>query len=348
MQLTEGSVQSETGILSPRVKMVSLTARSKADRHQFVNGFKNIAYLVGYVRHLSKSGFLLQMNNSENLMIPIRFSPGRSLPRGFQEREPVKVYAQMVGRQEGDFRRTYLFSRREDRPNVLELPNARAFLGPVHAESTEDATFKPYGSGNSASSASNQAMIAGYVAGYSVREARVTEDGSEINGRLLIDIQQTEDPRSIIQVRLYGARYSAVAARLRVGMALVFYGKIRTDVVPTGRKDETTGKDIVMPYAYLQVDVPEIPSGEDIKFLDYPDQTPKWVKTLAEQSQSRPKRSLGTEANGSPASDGGGAAAAPSAPATPAPRVTVAAVPTPQPLAPAPQPPVQVSDDDYV
>ncbi len=301
MPSTEINMQSETGIITQKVKMLSLAARSKADRHQFVSGFKNIAYVVGYVRHLSKSGFLLQMNNSENLMIPIRFAPGQKLPRDFQERDPLKVYAQMVGLKEGDTRRTYLVARRFDRPNVLELPNARAFLGAVHRESTEDTKFKPYGSGNSASTASNQAMLAGYVAGYSVREARVTEDGSEINGRLLIDIQQTEDPNRIIQVRFYGARYSAVASRLRVGMALMFYGRMRTDVIPTGRKDETTGKDIVMPYAYMQVDVPEIPNEGDILFLDRPDQMPNWVKTLSAQAQSRPKRSLASEKVAAPA-----------------------------------------------
>lgn len=321
----------EPGVINQRIKMLSLTARSKADRHQFVGGFKNIAYLVGYVRHVSKGGFLLQMNNSENLMIPVRFAPGKKLPRDFREKDPMKVYAQMVGIKEGDSRRTYLVARRFDRPNVLELPNARSFRGTVHEQSTEDEKFRPYGSGNSASTASNQCMLAGYVAGYSVREARVLEDGSEVNGRLLIDIQQTEDPNRIIQVRLYGARYSAVASRLRVGMALVFYGKINTDVIPTGRKDEATGKDIVMPYAFMKVELPEIPNEGDILFLDRPEQMPKWVKNLTEQSAvGRVKRSVTS------------AAAAPSTTAEPAQESAPAATAGPSPQA------AQNEADEYV
>lgn len=276
----------------PRLRMLSLAARLKADRHQYVGGLKNIAYLVGYVRHVSKTGFLLQMNNSENLMIPIRFSPGGKLPRDFRDREPLKVFARLIGVREAEMRRTYLAAVRFERPNVLELPNAGAFRGAVHEQSSEDDKFRPYGSGNTPSAASNQAIVAGYVAGYSVREARVTEDGSQINGRLLIDVQQSGDPDRIIQVRLYGARYAAVAARLRMGMALLFYGRIRTDLIPTGRKDETSGKDIVMPYAYMQVEVPEIPTEADILFLDRLEQTPQWVRDMAEAAKARPRRSV--------------------------------------------------------
>jgi hypothetical protein len=294
MQTTEVSVQSEASQKALQVKSVSLSARLKADRHQYVGGFKNIAYLVGYVRHISKTGFLLQMNNSENLMIPIRFAPGKKLPRDFNDRDPLKVYARMIGIKNGDIRRTFLVASRLDRPNVLELPNADAFRAKVHAQSSEDASFKPYGSGNTPSNASNQAMLAGYVTGYSVRESRITEDGSEINGRLLIDIQQLGDPDRIIQVRLYGSRYAAVAARLRIGMALMFHGRIRTDVVPTGEKDPQTGKDIVRHMAYMQIDVPELPTETDILFLDRPEQTPAWVKSLEEQATSRGKRSTST------------------------------------------------------
>lgn len=273
-------------------RMLSLSARMQADRHQYLHGFKNVAYLVGYIRHINANGFFLQMTNSENLMIPVTFQTGRKLPRGFSEFDPVKVYARMVVKRDNwADPEIMLVIVRLDRPNILELPGAAAFYGKVHEQSTETPHFKPYGSGNAASKACNQIMIAGFVAGYDLRLMN-PDRGEGSNERLMIKLQQSENPDEAIPVRQYGHNLGRIASRLRNGMALFFWGSIRTGLSPTGNKDPQTGKDIMVSRIEVRVTEPELAFENEIVFLGNPEMTPKWVKELAEKSTARPARSV--------------------------------------------------------
>ena len=277
--------------------MLSLSARMKADRHQYLHGFKNVAYLVGYIRHINANGFFLQMTNSENLMIPVTFQAGRKLPRGYSEFDPVKVYARIVVKRDNwADPEIMLVIVRLDRPNVLELPGAAAFYGQVHEQSTETKHFKPYGSGNSASKACNQVMIAGFVSGYDLRLVN-PKYGASSNERLIIKLQQTADPEEAIPVRIYGRDLGRIASRLRNGMALLFWGDIRTGLNPTGDQDSETGKDKMVSRVEVRVTTPELASDNDIVFLGNPEMTPKWVKDLAEKTSARPARSVTSDAN---------------------------------------------------
>ncbi|MDD5471489.1 MAG: hypothetical protein PHP05_06200 [Sideroxydans sp.] len=273
-------------------RMLSLSARMQADRHQYLHGFKNVAYLVGYIRHINANGFFLQMTNSENLMIPVTFQAGRKLPRGFSEFDPVKVYARIVVKRDNwADPEIMLVIVRLDRPNVLELPGAAAFYGKVHEQSTETTRFKPYGSGNAASKACNQVIIAGFVSGYDLRLMN-PEYGEGSNERLIIKLQQSENPDEAIPVRQYGHNLGSIASRLRNGMAVFFWGSIRTGLSPTGKKDPQTGKDIMVSRIEVRVTPPELAFENEIVFLGQPEMTPKWVKDLAEKATSRPARSV--------------------------------------------------------
>jgi hypothetical protein len=278
-------------------RMLSLSARMQADRHQYLHGFKNVAYLVGYIRHINANGFFLQMTNSENLMIPVTFQAGRKLPRGFSEFDPVKVYARIIVKRDNwADPEIMLVIVRLDRPNVLELPGAAAFYGKVHEQSTETPHFKPYGSGNAASKACNQVMIAGFVSGYDLRLMN-QEHGEGSNERLIIKLQQSENPDEAIPVRQYGHNLGSIASRLRNGMAVFFWGSIRTGLSPTGKKDPQTDKDIMMSRIEVRVTAPELAFENEIVFLGNPEMTPKWVKELAEKSTARPARSVTGEAD---------------------------------------------------
>jgi hypothetical protein len=294
--VVEETTQTETtqgSVIAPRrFKMLSVASRMRADRHQYVNGFKNIAYLVGYARHINKDGFFLQMRNSENLMIPVHFQMGRKMPRGFSEKDPVKVYARINTRIDQDKRYTRLEIVRIDRPNVLELPGAAAFMGEVHEQSTEDPEFKPYGAGNAASKACNQVILAGYLAGYDIRLQNAHEGGQYSKERLIIHLRQSANPAESIPVRIYGEDLGRVTRRLRNGMALMFWGDVKTELVPTGEKNPENGKDIVTTQPFIKASYPELANETDILFLNHPDMTPKWARELASSAKARPARSV--------------------------------------------------------
>ena len=292
----EETTQTETtqgSVTAPRrFKMLSVASRMQADRHQYVHGFKNIAYLVGYARHISKDGFFLQMRNSENLMIPVHFQMGRKMPRGFSDKSPVKVYARINTIVDQEKRYTRLEIVRIDRPNVLELPGAAAFMGEVHEQSTEDPNFKPYGAGNAASKACNQVILAGYLAGYDIRLQDAHEGGRHSNERLVVNLRQSANPAESIPVRIYGQDLGRVARRLRNGMALMFWGEVNTELVPTGEKNPENGKDIVTTQPFIKASYPELANETDILFLNHPDMTPKWARELASGANARPARSV--------------------------------------------------------
>lgn len=307
-----------------RVSLLPVAAKRTPDRHQYTAGMKNVAYLVGVVRDVSRSHFYLQMTNNENLRLPVYFPSNGARPSWFREGQFAKVIGRIVGdgKDDNGRRRFIVVALQYDRPNVLELPNFDAWRKQVPAQSTEDKVFKPFGSGYRPTSVCNQVKIAGFAHAMEVREPMIDEEsGKETSARLVITLRQHADPDSMFDVTYYGHLAPFVASKIKRGQAYYFEGRYRVRLHETGDKRESDGRPIVIQEPYIHVEPPQAPTVEDIMFLNDPARVPKWVREMVESSRARstvgngdvrPRRdAAGQAASAAPEGPEGPAAAAP-------------------------------------
>jgi hypothetical protein len=66
--------------------------------HAMHEGFNNICYFAGWLRHPRENFFFIQQDNDETRMVPIELAEGVKLPRSFKSGDKVKVLGRLIGR----------------------------------------------------------------------------------------------------------------------------------------------------------------------------------------------------------------------------------------------------------
>jgi len=263
------------------VTLLSLNSRRDPQRHQYYRGFKNVAYLTGYVNRIEGNQILLQMTNNFNLLLPVSIPPAVKLPRDVGVREALKMKCQVQAHKNEDGTPGLrVVARSFERPNILELPLQSAFQKVVPVRSFEDREFKPYGAGNRPTDACNQVSLAGMVVGINNRPVVIGEDGEyKQSGRVDLLLRQDDDVDNIIPVRYYGKLAERIATMIKLGEFVTTAGRYRVAPIEVdGSAEHNGGKAVIAKFdPYIHIDTPSHPTEHDIIYLGENSNLPKWT-----------------------------------------------------------------------
>jgi hypothetical protein len=266
---------------SNHVTLLSLNSRREPIKHQFYRGFKNVAYLAGYVYEIRANTIYLQMTNNVNLVLPVTVPPGVKMPGNFKKRQAIKMVCQVRSMRNPDGSAgLVMYARSFERPNVLELPLRSAFDKAVPKQASEDTHFKPYGSGYRQTDACNQVHLAGMVVGVNQRSVVISEEGQYVQSSAVdFLLRQDADEDNIVPVRYYGKLAEKIASQVRRGDLILTHGKYRVKPIETGANGED-GKAEVNIHPYIHIDAPQQPSEFDILYMAEDQQFPRWMVDL--------------------------------------------------------------------
>lgn len=266
---------------SNHVTLLSLNSRREPIKHQFYRGFKNVAYLAGYVYEIRANTVFLQMTNNVNLVLPVTVPPGVKMPSNFKKRQAIKMVCQVRSLPNPDGSHgLVMYARSFERPNVLELPLRSAFDKPVPKQASEDTEFKPYGSGFRQTDACNQVHLAGMVVGVNQRSVVINEEGQYVQSAAVdFLLRQDADDNNIVPVRYYGKLAEKIASQVKRGDLILTHGKYRVKPIETGVTGED-GKADVIALPYIHIDAPQQPSEFDILYMAENQQFPRWMIDL--------------------------------------------------------------------
>jgi hypothetical protein len=266
---------------SNHVTLLSLNSRREPIKHQFYRGFKNVAYLAGYVYEIRANIIYLQMTNNVNLVLPVTVPPGVKMPSNFKKRQAIKMVCQVRAMPNADGTPgLVMYARSFERPNVLELPLRSAFDKPVPKQASDDTEFKPYGSGYRQTDACNQVHVAGMVVGVNQRSVVINDDGQYVqSGAVDFLLRQDADESNIIPVRYYGKLAEKIASQVRRGDLILSHGKYRVKPIETGENNDE-GKAAVTIQPYIHIEAPQQPSEFDILYMAEDQQFPRWMVDL--------------------------------------------------------------------
>jgi hypothetical protein len=252
--------------------MLSKNTFLKQDAYAFVNGMKNVVYLAGYVRKLSKLGngdtqFYVQQVNNLNLSLPVIIDRKDKIPQEVQEFAQVKVIGHVFGERNtaGDMIAVVkvLFV---DTPNLLEMPGLAAWDTRLPDGVVKD-NFSPTDLSANLEPAANVVEMAGFVEAtfHPIKGEREQYDC------LVILVRHKNDKDSQIPVRLYGKSAAAYKRRIQIGMPIYVRGiyRVRVKVLekaPSGGEDKIE----IQPYIHT-VDIKIAVQGKHIKT------TPQWA-----------------------------------------------------------------------
>lgn len=224
-------------------------------RYRYVNGMRNIAWLVGFLRKRESQYFVQQNNNAEQ-MLPIVVPPNFIMPPEFT---PVEVACHVLGGRENDEQHCVLKAIEVSRPSVRSMPplstwargkgadEFRPFMsnGEIRreliekVEQNEDATehdkmmaelFRS--SGNRLDSRLGENANKVFLAGFVGATRYVEPNEHQNHGYGEIYLHQHREPERAIAIRLYNPAALSILKGLRKGHPVAFQGQVRMKVLP--------------------------------------------------------------------------------------------------------------------
>lgn len=269
--------------------MLSRENRNNLDAYGFREGMRNVVYLCGFARYMTKRSGFIQQTRNENHFIPFILKDRDTMPAVAKEGAFIKVMAHVIGAKlPSGHRICVLRAFNIEKADVLDAPPESVWdiQPPAGAPVSE---FRPkFGKGGvELSGRSNMAHIAGFVGGLLFeRKGKIKEDGTpRSNDCLRVLIRQSEKDEEAIPVKIYGSAAAPQAKALKLGQPVyVRFSKIEIDVKKTGNVGGD-GIEEVMKY-------PQLKTTEIIKHADRDviTRVPQWAIQLAMEgrAQGRP------------------------------------------------------------
>jgi single-stranded DNA-binding protein len=227
-------------------------------RYRYVNGMRNIAWLVGFLR---KSGdqYFVQQNNNVEQMLPIIIPNDFIVPPEFT---PIEAACHVYGKRIDDEQNCSLKVFEITRPSIRSMPPLSTWVRGAKKGSQDD--FRPFMtggeikreildkieqnedvsehekvlaewfrfSGNKLDSRlgenANKVFLAGFVG--ATRYVEPNEHQSHGYGEIYL--HQHREPERAIPVRLYNPAAIHILKTLRKGHPVAFQGQIRMKILP--------------------------------------------------------------------------------------------------------------------
>jgi hypothetical protein len=271
--------------------MLSRENRNNLDAYGFREGMRNVVYLCGFARFMTKRSGYIQQTRNENHFIPFVLKDRDTMPKVAKEGAFVKVMAHVIGAKlPSGHRICVLRTFHIEEADVLDAPPESVWdIQPPQGAPVSD--FRPkFGKGGvELSSRSNMVHIAGFVGGLLFeRKGKIKEDGTpRSNDCLRVLIRQTEKDEEAIPVKIYGSAAGPQARVLKLGQPVyVRFSKIEIDVKKTGKVGDD-GIDEVMKY-------PQLKTTEIIKHADRDviTRVPNWAIQLAMDGREQGRTSV--------------------------------------------------------
>lgn len=269
--------------------MLSRENRNNLDAYGFREGMRNVVYVCGFARFMTKRSGFIQQTKNENHFIPFVLKDRDTMPKVAKEGAFVKVMAHVIGAKlPSGHRICVLRAFNIEEADVLDAPPESVWdIQPPPGAPVSD--FRPkFGKGGvELSGRSNMVHIAGFVGGLLFeRKGKIKDDGTpRSNDCLRVLIRQTDKDEEAIPVKIYGSAAGPQAKVLKLGQPVyVRFSKIEIDVKKTGKVGED-GIEEVMKY-------PQLKTTEIIKHADRDviTRVPAWAIQLAMEgrAQGRP------------------------------------------------------------
>lgn len=285
-------------------------------RYRYVNGMRNIAWLVGFLRKRDGRYFVQQNNNTEQ-MLPISVPTGFILPSEFT---PVEVACHLHGEREDDEQRCTLKVFEVTRPSIRSMPPLSTWLrgkgspddfrpfmsnGEIQrelvekVEQNEEATEHEKAlaewfrfSGNRLDSRLGENANKVFLAGFVGATRFVSPNEHQNHGYGEIYLHQHREPERAIPVRLYNPAALSILKGLRKGHPVAFQGQIRMKVLPDDEGNVRSRN--------LHVRVDEVFATDPKK--DFISDPPAWWSDLFREGRNEAKaRPASNPAQGKPA-----------------------------------------------
>lgn len=272
-------------------------------RYRYVNGMRNIAWLVGFLRKRDGQYFVQQNNNVEQ-MIPIAVPQGFVLPSEFT---PIEAACHVYGEREDDEQRCALKVIEVSRPSVRSMPPLSTW---VRGKGAND-EFRPFMSGgeirrelvdkidqNENATEHEKALAEWFRSSGSRLDSRLGENANKVflagfvgatrfvepnehqaHGYGEIYLHQHREPERAIPVRLYNPATLSILKGLRKGHPVAFQGQIRMKILPD---DEGNVR-----HRNLHVRVEEVFATDPSK--DFISDPPAWWADLFKEGRSEAK-----------------------------------------------------------
>lgn len=224
-------------------------------RYRYVNGMRNIAWLVGFLRKRDGQYFVQQNNNSEQ-MLPILVPQGFIMPSEFT---PIEAACHVFGGRENDEQQAVLKVIEVSRPSIRSMPplstwvrgkgsdEFRPFMtnGEIRREliekieNDEGATehekalvewFRS--SGNRFDSRLGENANKVFLAGFVGATRYIEPNEHQKHGYGEIYLHQHREPERAVPIRLYNPAVHSILKGLRKGRPVAFQGQIRMKILP--------------------------------------------------------------------------------------------------------------------
>jgi len=224
--------------------------------YRYVNGMRNIAWLVGFLRKKGDQYFVQQNNNVEH-MLPLTIPSGFVLPPEFT---PIEATCHIYGCRENDEQNCILKVIEITRPSIRSMPPITTWLrgkgngdnfnpfmsnGQIKrefiekVEQSEDASehekalaewFRYYGGRLDSRLGENANKV--FLAGFVGATRYVEPNEYQNHGYGEIYLHQYREPERAIPVRLYNPGVLGILKLLKKGHPVAFRGQIRMKVMP--------------------------------------------------------------------------------------------------------------------
>jgi len=241
-------------------------------KYRYVNGMRNIAWIVGYLRKKGDQYFV-QQNNNEEQMVPIVVPQNFILP---SEKSPIEAACHVFGDRKDDEQQCYLKVVEVNRPSIRSMPvlstwirgaaKAGAALGdPASAGSggSVDDQFRPFLTkgeikkeflekidsdpnqisesdkllaewfrSNRMDSRLGENANKVFLAGFLGATRFVPPNEHQKHGYGEIYLHQHREPERAIPIRLYNNGVHGMLKGLQKGRPVAFVGQMRMKILP--------------------------------------------------------------------------------------------------------------------
>lgn len=265
-----------------------LSSEQKKDRnsYKYRAGMVNVVYVAGILRHPRKNEGFIQQTNNLNQMIHFKCEPGVTIPRDYQEGQPIKIIARQLNGYVDGKPVIELEAKAFMMPSIQDMPPRKAWEQAlregVPRDTVQPGTFREERlDGWRVQDTGNMAELGGFVAAFNY-EAPKSEGNP---GCTVIYIRQTKDEKDLLPVRVPGTQAKTIARLLAVGMPLYIVGRISVDIKNTGEPADEKGILPTHKYQYLRATNVGPPSSSQVTFE--PDWVPAMIQTAQSQRQAR-------------------------------------------------------------
>lgn len=223
----------------------------------YVNGMRNVAWLVGYFRKFG-DGYYIQQNNNEAQSLPLDISKDINVPA---DKTPVEVVCHIYGDRRDDTQQCRLRVIEINRPSIRSMPAFATWLrgsgkgdnnefkpfmkaGEIKAEfssklSSEDATEQEkalaewfQSSRNRLDSRLGEGSNKVFLAGFVGEKRFVPPNEFQTQGYGEIYLHQYQEPERAIPIRLHTPAVMQLLRDIRKGHPVAFQGQMRLKIRP--------------------------------------------------------------------------------------------------------------------